>query len=316
MFVPVCDPAISGQADGAQGRDVMETKSAAIHRKMPASTRQLPITGSAHKTAVVGDSSLTSSGTAPAGSTPAIPPPDCASTGTASAASTAVASASCTCIPSTFRSDMALAPCRPMLAYCAAIIPEQETGREPVEAILIAQGLGMPLKIAAKVDPFDEGYFRKVVEPLLAPPGIEFIGEINDKEKGAFLGEASAVLFPVCWPEPFGMVMIEGMACGTPVLAFRCGSADEVIDHGLTGVVVDNLDQAVVAVRQTMSLDRRKVRRQFEEPFLVRRMAKDYVRVACKPCTLSRTSVRGFAWLRGTSRPALLTSPVRGANNC
>jgi glycosyltransferase involved in cell wall biosynthesis len=137
----------------------------------------------------------------------------------------------------------------------------------------------MPLKIAAKVDPVDEAYFRDVVEPLLAAPAVEYIGEINDREKSAFLGDASAVLFPVCWPEPFGIVMIEAMACGTPVLAFRAGSVEEVIDKGVTGFVVNDIDQAVAALPQTISLDRREVRRQFEERFPARRMAKDYVRV-------------------------------------
>jgi glycosyltransferase involved in cell wall biosynthesis len=161
------------------------------------------------------------------------------------------------------------------LAFLGRISPE----KGPVEAIRIAESLGMPLKIAAKVDPVDEVYFREVVEPLLAPPAIEYIGEISDKEKSAFLGDASAVLFPVCWPEPFGMVMIEAMACGTPVLAFRAGSVEEVIDKGVTGFVVNNIDQAVVALRRTISLDRRRVRRQFEERFSVQRMANDYVRV-------------------------------------
>jgi glycosyltransferase involved in cell wall biosynthesis len=161
------------------------------------------------------------------------------------------------------------------LAFLGRISPE----KGPVEAIRIAQSLGIPLKIAAKVDPVDEAYFREVVEPLLAAPAIEYIGEISDKQKNAFLGDASAVLFPVCWPEPFGMVMIEAMACATPVLAFRCGSVEEVIDRGLTGIVVDNVDQAIVSLRQTISLDRRKVRRQFEERFSARRMANDYVHV-------------------------------------
>jgi glycosyltransferase involved in cell wall biosynthesis len=161
------------------------------------------------------------------------------------------------------------------LAFLGRISPE----KGPVEAIRIAQKLSIPLKIAAKVDPVDETYFRDVVEPLLAPPAIEYVGEIGDKEKSAFLGDASAVLFPVCWPEPFGMVMIEAMACGTPVLAFRAGSVEEVIDKGVTGFVVDNIDQAVVALHQTISLDRRNVRRQFEERFSARRMANDYIRV-------------------------------------
>jgi glycosyltransferase involved in cell wall biosynthesis len=161
------------------------------------------------------------------------------------------------------------------LAFLGRISPE----KGPVEAIRIAQGFGIPLKIAAKVDPFDEVYFRDVVEPLLAPPAVEYIGEISDKEKSVFLGDASALLFPVSWPEPFGLVLIEAMACGTPVLAFRAGSVEEVIDKGVTGFVVDNIDQAIAALPQTISLDRRKVRRQFEKRFPARRMASDYIRV-------------------------------------
>jgi glycosyltransferase involved in cell wall biosynthesis len=161
------------------------------------------------------------------------------------------------------------------LAFLGRISPE----KGPVEAIRIAKSVGIPLKIAAKVDPVDEAYFREVVEPLLSPPAVEYIGEISDKEKSAFLGNASAVLFPVCWPEPFGMVMIEAMACATPVLAFRAGSVEEVIDKGVTGLVVDNVDQAISALHQTITLDRRKVRARFEERFSARRMAKDYVRV-------------------------------------
>jgi glycosyltransferase involved in cell wall biosynthesis len=161
------------------------------------------------------------------------------------------------------------------LAFLGRISPE----KGPVEAIRIAQSLGIPLKIAAKVDPVDEAYFREMVEPLLLPPLIEYIGEISDKEKSAFLGDASAVLFPVCWPEPFGMVIIEAMACATPVLAFRAGSVEEVIDNGVTGLVVDNVDQAIVALHQTISLDRCKVRARFEERFSAQRMAKDYVHV-------------------------------------
>jgi glycosyltransferase involved in cell wall biosynthesis len=161
------------------------------------------------------------------------------------------------------------------LAFVGRISPE----KGPVDAIRIAQSLGIPLKIAAKVDKVDESYFREVVNPMLSASGVEFIGEINEKDKGPFLRDAVAVLFPICWPEPFGLVMIEAMACGTPVLAYRAGAVPEVIDEGITGMIVDNIDQARVVAVQVAGLDRRKVRRRFEERFTARRMAKDYVRV-------------------------------------
>jgi glycosyltransferase involved in cell wall biosynthesis len=161
------------------------------------------------------------------------------------------------------------------LAFLGRISPE----KGPADAIRIAQSLAIPIKIAAKVDAADESYFREVVAPLLDRPGVEFIGEICEKDKTTFLGDAMALLFPICWPEPFGMVMIEAMACGTPVLAFQAGAVSEVIDQGVTGVIVEDADQAIRAVRQAVSLDRRRVRRQFEERFSARRMARDYVRV-------------------------------------
>jgi glycosyltransferase involved in cell wall biosynthesis len=151
--------------------------------------------------------------------------------------------------------------------------------KRPDRAIHIARKLGIPLKIAAKVDKVDEKYFREEIEPLLDGPGVEFIGEINDREKSAFLGEALALLCPIDWPEPFGLVMIEAMACGTPVLAFRHGSVPEVIDDGITGRIVDDLDEAVHALAEVIALDRRAVRRRFEERFSSARMAKDYVRL-------------------------------------
>jgi glycosyltransferase involved in cell wall biosynthesis len=147
------------------------------------------------------------------------------------------------------------------------------------DAIRIAQSVGIPLKIAAKVDKVDESYFREVVQPMLSTGGVEFIGEISEKQKGPFLRDATALLFPICWPEPFGLVMIEAMACGTPVLAYRAGAVPEVIDEGVTGMIVDNIDQARIALVQVAALDRRRVRRRFEERFTARRMANDYVRV-------------------------------------
>src|SRR6202162_4067302 len=117
----------------------------------------------------------------------------------------------------------------------------------PVDAIRIAQSLGIPLKIAAKVDKVDEPYFGEIVQPMLSTGRVEFIGEISEMEKGPFLRSAIALLFPVCWPEPFGLVMIEAMACGTPVLAYRAGAVPEVVDEGITGMIVDNIDQARIA---------------------------------------------------------------------
>jgi glycosyltransferase involved in cell wall biosynthesis len=139
--------------------------------------------------------------------------------------------------------------------------------------------LGIPLKIAAKVDKVDESYFRERIAPLLDGPGVEFVGEINEREKTEFLGNARALVFPINWPEPFGLVMIEAMACGTPVLAFRCGSVSEIIDEGVTGHIVDCVEEAIVALPRVAALDRRAVRERFEERFSAMRMAKDYLSV-------------------------------------
>jgi len=161
------------------------------------------------------------------------------------------------------------------VAFLGRISPE----KRPDRAIRIARRLGIPLKIAAKVDKVDEDYFRSEIEPLLHGPGVDFIGEINEWEKGEFLGNAAALLFPVDWPEPFGLVMIEAMACGTPVLAFRCGSVPEVIDDGVTGRIVETEEEAVDALSGLLSFDRGAVRQRFEERFSATRMAKDYLGV-------------------------------------
>jgi glycosyltransferase involved in cell wall biosynthesis len=159
------------------------------------------------------------------------------------------------------------------LAFLGRISPE----KRPDRAIRIARAAGVPLKIAAKVDKVDEDYFRNDILPLIDGPDVEFIGEINEREKTKFLGEAAALLFPVDWPEPFGLVMIEAMACGTPVLAFRCGSIPEVIEDGVTGKVVNSEEEAIAALPEILSYDRRAVRQRFEERFTATRMAKDYV---------------------------------------
>jgi glycosyltransferase involved in cell wall biosynthesis len=151
--------------------------------------------------------------------------------------------------------------------------------KRPDRAIRIARTLGVPLKIAAKVDRVDEAYFREQIEPMLQQPGVEFIGEINERAKTKFLGEAGALLFPVDWPEPFGLVMIEAMACGTPVLAFRRGSVPEIVDNGVTGQIVDTEEEAIRKLPYVLALDRRAVHRRFEERFSATRMAKDYIRV-------------------------------------
>lgn len=161
------------------------------------------------------------------------------------------------------------------LAFLGRIAPE----KGPETAIQIARSAGMPLKIAAKIDRVDEQYFRERIAPLLDQPGIEFIGEINEHQKEEFLGQASGLLFPIDWPEPFGLVMIEAMACGTPILAFDRGSVSEIIEDGKTGIVVQTKDDAIKNVTRLLSLDRRVVRQEFERRFTARRMALNHVRI-------------------------------------
>ncbi len=161
------------------------------------------------------------------------------------------------------------------LAFLGRISPEKRADR----AIEIARRVGMPLRIAAKVDRADEEYFRERIRPLLDDPLVEFVGEINEREKDDFLGQAYALLLPIDWPEPFGLVMIEAMACGTPVVAYRHGAVPEVVDHGVTGFIVDSIDSAAAAVEQIGSIDRRTCRQVFEERFSATRMAEDYLKV-------------------------------------
>jgi glycosyltransferase involved in cell wall biosynthesis len=178
------------------------------------------------------------------------------------------------------------------LAFLGRISPE----KRPDRAIRIARAAGIPLKLAAKVDKVDEHYFRNDIAPLIAGRGVEFIGEINEREKTKFLGEAAALLFPIDWPEPFGLVMIESMACGTPVLAFRHGSVAEVIDDGVTGKVVESEEEAVAVLPALLAYDRRKVRQRFEERFTATRMAEDYVnsyRQLLKRRMLGRSEPKG-----------------------
>jgi glycosyltransferase involved in cell wall biosynthesis len=161
------------------------------------------------------------------------------------------------------------------LAFLGRICPEKRVDR----AIEIARRTGMRLKIAAKIDRVDQTYFDEQIRPLLNDPLIEFVGEIDDAEKSAFLGDARALLFPIDWPEPFGLTMIEAMACGTPVVAYRCGSVPEVVEHGLTGFIVDTIDDAVCAVHRLDELNRGRVRDRFVERFSVERMANDYLAI-------------------------------------
>ncbi len=164
-------------------------------------------------------------------------------------------------------------PAGDYLAFIGRISPE----KRPDRAIAIARRAGMKLRIAAKVDQADMVYFRKEIEPLLGAPDVEFIGEIGDAQKSDFIGNARALLFPIDWPEPFGLVMIEAMACGTPVIAWNCGSVPEVIDHGRTGFIVSSEEEAVAAVEAVGRLDRAKVRAIFEERFSAATMARNYV---------------------------------------
>jgi glycosyltransferase involved in cell wall biosynthesis len=160
------------------------------------------------------------------------------------------------------------------LAFLGRIAPEKRVDR----AIEIAGRVGLPLMIAAKVDRADQDYFDERIRPLLAQPHVEFIGEIADSEKAEFLSGAHGLLFPIDWPEPFGLVMIEAMACGTPVVAFNHGSVPEVVEDGLTGFIVDDVEGAVRAVERGLpSLSRAAVRARFEQRFTARRMAEDHV---------------------------------------
>jgi len=161
------------------------------------------------------------------------------------------------------------------LAFLGRISPE----KRPDRAIEIACRAGVPLQIAAKIDRVDQEYFDRAIKGMLDDPLIEFIGEIGDADKGTFLGDAIALLFPIDWPEPFGMVLIEAMAAGTPVIAYGCGSVPELIEQGVTGFIVDDLDSAIAAVSFAATLDRRAIRQHFEHRFCAERMARDYLTI-------------------------------------
>ncbi|HEX7936284.1 MAG TPA: glycosyltransferase family 4 protein [Paraburkholderia sp.] len=159
------------------------------------------------------------------------------------------------------------------LAFLGRICPEKRVDT----AIKIAAQSGLPLKIAAKVDKVDQDYFKREIEPLLSMAHVEFVGEINEAQKPEFLSGAKALLFPIDWSEPFGLVMIESMACGTPVIAFNRGSVPEVIDHGVTGYIVEDVQGAVAALQRLDELSRTEIRAQFERRFSSKTMARNYV---------------------------------------
>jgi glycosyltransferase involved in cell wall biosynthesis len=159
------------------------------------------------------------------------------------------------------------------LAFLGRISPE----KAPDAAIRIAAGACMPLKVAAKVDRVDEGYFRSTIEPLLSLSTVEFVGEIGEDRKSEFLGNAAGLLFPIAWREPFGLVMIEAMACGTPVIAFENGSVPEILEDGVTGFIVHDEQEAIEAVGRIGTLDRERIRGEFERRFTAQHMAKNYL---------------------------------------
>ena len=161
------------------------------------------------------------------------------------------------------------------LAFLGRVSPEKRVDR----AIEIAKDVSMPLKIAAKVDRADRRYFKREIEPLLSQSHVEWVGEISDQQKNEFLGNAYALLFPIDWPEPFGLVMIEAMACGTPVIAYDRGSVPEVMEDGVTGFIVQDLHGAGKAVNRVRNLSRSRCRDVFERRFAASRMASDYIDV-------------------------------------
>jgi glycosyltransferase involved in cell wall biosynthesis len=195
------------------------------------------------------------------------------------------------------------------LAFLGRISPEKRVDR----AIEIARRTGLKLKIAAKIDRADREYFEKEIKHLFEDPLVEYIGEIGGRTKDEFLGNARALLFPIDWPEPFGVAMIEALACGTPVIAWRCGSVPEVIDEGVTGFIVESLEEAVQAVARVASLSRRRCREVFEQRFSAARMAQDYLAIYER---LVRTGKRRpksspVHWFRAGMRNNQITLPQR-----
>lgn len=180
------------------------------------------------------------------------------------------------------------------LAFLGRIAPE----KRPDRAIEIAVRSGWPLKIAAKIDRVDLQYWEQEIRPLIERhPQVEYIGEIGERQRAEFLGDAAGLLFPIDWPEPFGLVMIEAMACGTPVVAFRAGSVPEIVEHGVNGYIVDSMEEAIAAVGRIGNLSRMRTRQVFERRFTVERMASDYEKVYA-----------GLSGRRSSSRRAVLTT--------
>jgi glycosyltransferase involved in cell wall biosynthesis len=176
------------------------------------------------------------------------------------------------------------------LAFIGRISPE----KRPDLAIEVARRSGIPLKIAAKVDVVDREYFETVIKPLIRPPHVEYIGEVNDVEKSEFLGGARALLFPIDWPEPFGLAMVEALACGTPVIARPYGSVPEVMKPGVSGIVADGIDEMVAAVHKVESLPREQCRAYFEERFTVEKMVDKYEQVYARLIGSKQTAPRIF----------------------
>jgi len=183
------------------------------------------------------------------------------------------------------------------LAFLGRISPEKRVDR----AIEIARQAGMPLKVAAKIDDADRAYFESEISDLLVNSDVEFVGEIGEDDKTEFLGKATALLFPIDWPEPFGLVMIEAMSCGTPVIAFRGGSVAEIIDEGVTGFIVESVEEAMEALKKIPSMDRKEVHRGFLERFTARRMCEGYVKAYERGIWEKRRALRGT---RGVSLTA------------
>jgi glycosyltransferase involved in cell wall biosynthesis len=206
-------------------------------------------------------------------------------------------------------------PVKPSYLACIGrISPEKAMDR----AIDIAGRCGLPIKIAAKVDKVDQDYFDEKIRPLLAQPHVEYIGEISDREKSAFLSGALALMATIDWPEPFGLVMIEALACGTPVIAFNRGSVSEIVEHGLTGFIVEDEAGAVRAVDEIAQLSRRRIRERFEHRFTARRMAQDYLAVyrdlmeAAEPLPRLVARLRAVRDSFGLARPTAAAQSALG----
>jgi glycosyltransferase involved in cell wall biosynthesis len=192
------------------------------------------------------------------------------------------------------------------LAFLGRISQEKRLDR----AIEIARQVGMPLRVAAKIDGADQTYFEENIRDLLGDANVDFIGEIGENEKNEFLGNARALLFPIDWPEPFGLVMIEAMACGTPVIAFRGGSVEEIIEDGVTGFVVSDIEEAVKAVLNLDAIIRSVCRARFEQRFSVSRMGCEYVNVYRRILDPEAASIRGNGHLKHHLRGALLSDEL------